>query len=1247
MSARRNPYVGPRALRAGEPLHGRDREVARLYDRVLAERIVLLYSPSGAGKSSLLQAGLIPRLQASGFAIRPVVRVGLEPPTGAPAGVNRYVLSTLLSLEEDVPQARQLELTALAGLTLAQYLARRREGEGEDAEVLVLDQFEELLTVEPTAIAARQAFFAQLGEALRDDRVWLVVAMREDFIAGLDPHRAAIPGKLRATFRLDLLDRTAALAAVQAPALASGVTFRAEAAEQLVDDLRQVRVQGIDGAVETLQGPYVEPVQLQVVCRGLWAALPADAREIAAADVARLGDVDQALARYYDAEVAAAARASKTPERALRGWIGRHLVTANGLRTQVLRTPGATLGLADPALAELVDAHLLRTDTRRGMTWLELAHDRIVAPLLASNTAWLAKHLGAAERQAVLWDSQGRPDALLLASAAEAEALLADGRERTTGEREFLVASRDLRRREETSRRNVRTIRGLVAVIAAMVVAGLAIGVAVLRAGRAEEASKRAAADLLAQEETDKRKRADARAEAEAKAAELARVHQLVGFVALLREQQPDLAALLAVAASRLLTDPWERTAALLHATVTRPQLVARLGPSADAAGYVQLAGAGGRLYARDRRGQVWRLEVATRGARALLPDGVQASDFAPDPSRPRVAVVSARGLEIFDEDGAATIALALPPDEPPWTGTLGERVVEGLRFSGNGARLVGLRRIPGASGHGFVIDVAAGAGAWLDGQLLAPLLAPSPDGELVVAGTMSDNGSINVFTPPLARGKRWSRGVVVPGHAGVGDTHLARFDAAGARLVTGGLGTAATVWRVRGGVVDEPRALPLGAAIRDAIFMPADTLVALTDAQVASFRGDDLAPWGTPVTTPTPGMNSLALVGSDASLLALGFAADAQVHVFDPGRLAPWSPRPLERADPEEKLPHAFIGAAPGIAVDAAGTRVAIADYDGATGGHLRIFDAARREVVATSGQTRAQFMAMGFVGGRVVFVDAAGSVGAWSGTDAQPVSALGAFAAAPLAATLTADGADKIVAVGVDRERSTVTIVAEAGGFAARPLDLGTTGRISAIAAAPGGEIVAVARVLPNGGSEVQLQPSSGPSSAAPLASDAQVIALVFASDARRLAGLRHAAAPMVWDLATHAPIALRVRRPLDRFVAAEFAGAGDVLIAAVEVEGAALDLTLWDLRTGDELAPPLRIHDPAVGRRGLERSALRMAGELVLSSSDDGVVLWDISQATLRAHACALAGRELTDDERRRYLGERASSDPLCPR
>jgi len=54
-----NPYIGPRAFRTGETLYGRDREVDELLDLLIAERIVLLYSPSGAGKTSLVQAALI------------------------------------------------------------------------------------------------------------------------------------------------------------------------------------------------------------------------------------------------------------------------------------------------------------------------------------------------------------------------------------------------------------------------------------------------------------------------------------------------------------------------------------------------------------------------------------------------------------------------------------------------------------------------------------------------------------------------------------------------------------------------------------------------------------------------------------------------------------------------------------------------------------------------------------------------------------------------------------------------------------------------------------------------------------------------------------------------------------------------------------------------------------------------------------------------------------------------------------
>lgn len=59
-----NPYPGPRPFQRGERLYGREREITELFYLLSAERIVLLHSPSGAGKTSLVDAGLVPRLKA-------------------------------------------------------------------------------------------------------------------------------------------------------------------------------------------------------------------------------------------------------------------------------------------------------------------------------------------------------------------------------------------------------------------------------------------------------------------------------------------------------------------------------------------------------------------------------------------------------------------------------------------------------------------------------------------------------------------------------------------------------------------------------------------------------------------------------------------------------------------------------------------------------------------------------------------------------------------------------------------------------------------------------------------------------------------------------------------------------------------------------------------------------------------------------------------------------------------------------
>jgi hypothetical protein len=102
---RPNPYIGPRSFRTGERLYGRDRELRRLLDLLIAERIVLLHAPSGAGKTSLVQAALIPALRAEGFAVLPPIRVSTEPPskgtgnTGQGTGEEALLLSRLLGIE--------------------------------------------------------------------------------------------------------------------------------------------------------------------------------------------------------------------------------------------------------------------------------------------------------------------------------------------------------------------------------------------------------------------------------------------------------------------------------------------------------------------------------------------------------------------------------------------------------------------------------------------------------------------------------------------------------------------------------------------------------------------------------------------------------------------------------------------------------------------------------------------------------------------------------------------------------------------------------------------------------------------------------------------------------------------------------------------------------------------------------------------------------------------------------------------
>jgi len=195
-----------------------------LCNLLLSKRLVLLHSPSGAGKTSLIRAGLWPRLQDT-FGIRPLIRINVIP--DAPIrSTNRYIYSTLRSLD---PTGRH----DLSGRKLSDH---HFEGDEAKPELWIFDQFEEVLSLDPADDAEKQVFFEQLAELFgqSDKPRWALFAMREDYLGAMEPYLKLLPAGLSSRFRLELLDPDAALQAIQGPGHRAGVDFTNAAARKLV-----------------------------------------------------------------------------------------------------------------------------------------------------------------------------------------------------------------------------------------------------------------------------------------------------------------------------------------------------------------------------------------------------------------------------------------------------------------------------------------------------------------------------------------------------------------------------------------------------------------------------------------------------------------------------------------------------------------------------------------------------------------------------------------------------------------------------------------------------------------------------------------------------------------------------------------------------------------------------------------------------------------------------------------------------
>ena len=388
----RNPWLGLASFTEETRgfFYGREDEVAELARRVQRKLLTVLFGQSGLGKTSILRAGLVPRLRGQGYCpIYVRIAYGREAPEPAEQIKQAILRATRRS------GAWTQTGVAVEGETLWEFLHHRDDVLHDESgatliPLVIFDQFEEIFTLAQSddfgrARAAR--FIADLADLVenrppkeleakldQDDSAAerfdfarsdyrVLIALREDYLAPLEGLKSAMPSITQNRLRLAPMTGQQALAAVMLPG--KGL---------VTEEVAAAIVRFVAGGAE-LANAEVEPSLLSLICRELNDTRLAQGRSEISLDLLA-GSHATILSNFYERSLA-----DQPP--AVRRIIEDELLTESGFRENVaeerLLSSFTAAGAAADTLATLVNRRLLRIEERLDVRRVELTHDVLCA----------------------------------------------------------------------------------------------------------------------------------------------------------------------------------------------------------------------------------------------------------------------------------------------------------------------------------------------------------------------------------------------------------------------------------------------------------------------------------------------------------------------------------------------------------------------------------------------------------------------------------------------------------------------------------------------------------------------------------------------------------------------------------------------------------------------------------------------------------------------------------------------------
>lgn len=447
-----NPWLGLLAFREANRrfFFGRDEELDDLFRRVRRETLTVLYAQSGLGKTSLLQAGLFPRLREEGFLPVSIrldygdfeegVRADADPPGRQVAqSIAGAIRSRYLAGATD-PMAAQGPWEYLHDVDFD----LPNETGGLLTPVLVFDQLEELFTLGASRhdggrMAARTTELLgdlienrvpraleramKANPALVDHytfeqaRYRVLLSLREDYLPHLHALRTEIPSIILNNVRLTRFDRRHALDVVERPAAARHLVTR-DVADAIVRTVagQDSTSDGVaasrpvdEPAAERLE---VDPSLLSLFCRQLNGLRLKRAEAAISLDLVASNKESVLRDFYLDAF-----RDLDAPrEGGVKAFVEDFLLTQKGYRDR-LTVERANEILVDryhgsPSdLDTLVDRRLLHVEERGKTPQIELTHDVLAPIALRERTERMhAEELRQAEERRVLETRRAEED---------------------------------------------------------------------------------------------------------------------------------------------------------------------------------------------------------------------------------------------------------------------------------------------------------------------------------------------------------------------------------------------------------------------------------------------------------------------------------------------------------------------------------------------------------------------------------------------------------------------------------------------------------------------------------------------------------------------------------------------------------------------------------------------------------------------------------------------------------------------